>query len=303
MPQGVPATNNEGAISHLSRPPDARLKPFVQTLWSWETKNAVAYRERVMPTGCFHIVLRLAGPGLCLYRDALDPLGRTHGLSLIGGVREAAYVRQVEPQTISVGAQLHPGAASLLLGIPADELSEQHTELEAVWPQRFVATLRDQLLCARGHADRLGVFEAALLDRVPDLCKADALVQHAVQRLRMRHAIGRVAEEVGLSHRHFISRFTRAVGLTPKRFAQVLRFQQAASALAQDKSVSLSRVALGAGYSDQAHLCREFAFHSGLSPGHYAQLPLASPNHVPVEGQISSRRGGRVRGNFQHEDS
>lgn len=55
------------------------------------------------------------------------------GSAIVGGARLGYYVRDVAEPVWSVGAELLPGAAPLLLGIPADEIAERHTSLEDLW--------------------------------------------------------------------------------------------------------------------------------------------------------------------------
>jgi AraC-like DNA-binding protein len=43
-------------------------------------------------------------------------------------------------------------------------------------------------------------------------------------------------------------------------------------------------VALDGGYSDQAHLIREFRSFAGLTPGRYRAVSPEQPNHVAEAG-------------------
>jgi len=69
---------------------------------------------------------------------------------------------------------------------------------------------------------------------------------------------------LGVSDRQLRRRFADAVGYAPKTLARVLRFQRflALAATGDD----LARLALGAGYSDQAHLTRETRRLAGRTP-------------------------------------
>src|SRR5690625_2557584 len=127
------------------RPPNhPALRPFVGRLWvSDGSSEARAEREWVLPTGSAHLVFRLSGPPLRLYRDGGDEFGATLGRAVVGGPRELPYLRSLEA-TWSVGIQLLPGAAEALFGLPASELSGRHTLLDALWG-REVASMRERL--------------------------------------------------------------------------------------------------------------------------------------------------------------
>lgn len=265
-----------------SRAPSSRLRPFVKTLWVLETSGQAVPRERVLPTGTLHIVLRLAGPGLRLFRTPEDPDGEQVGLSVIGGARETFYVRDVSQPTVSVGAQLWPGAAAFLLGVSANTLTGRHTALEDVWGQAAVAELRDRLLQAKTAAAKLALFEQALEARLPQVKGVHPAVAHALDRFAQQEDVASVVDSLGFSHRHFITLFTGSVGLSPKRFSRVLRFSRAVEQLNAEVERSLAAVGLAAGYSDQAHFSREFQSFAGISPGQYRKLRLSTPNHVPL---------------------
>ncbi|MNG36878.1 Helix-turn-helix domain protein [compost metagenome] len=73
----------------------------------------------------------------------------------------------------------------------------------------------------------------------------------------------------------------------------MMRFDRVLALAADDPARAWADIALAAGYSDQAHLSREFSALAGLSPQAWRQTGAASPRHVPAvcaAGQIPSRR-------------
>ena len=102
-------------------------------------------------------------------------------------------------------------------------------------------------------------------------------------------AVGAIAAELQLSRRRFIEIFTRDVGMTPKRYARVRRFQRALSLATTCPSRAWAQLALDCGYYDQAHLCREWAELTGLSPSAVVAL-TGTPvkvHHVALPGEGS----------------
>ena len=86
--------------------------------------------------------------------------------------------------------------------------------------------------------------------------------------------IGRLAAEVGWSHKHLITRFRQQVGLGPKTAARLIRFDGVWRRLDQaGDRPDWGLVAAEAGYADQAHLVREFRQFTGTTPtGFLAQI-------------------------------
>ena len=198
----------------LIRAPRAALRPFVKTLWASDGEVARsapgAERERVLPTGNAHLVFRLSDLPLRLFDRIDDPDGRTLGHSVVGGPRAAFYLRDVSRPVRSVGAELLPGAALALLGVPADELAGRHTPLEELWGEA-AREARDRLLEADTAALALELFESLLAARLPRVRGLHPAVAHALERFAMNAPVRDVVRESGMSHRGFIALFRRAV--------------------------------------------------------------------------------------------
>lgn len=78
--------------------------------------------------------------------------------------------------------------------------------------------------------------------------------------------VTRLAAFHGLSTRTLQRRTRTATGLPPKRLLTMERFRRAVYEVPL-RSADLSGVAGDLGFSDQAHLTREFQRHAGLTPG------------------------------------
>lgn len=263
----------------IRRLPRAELLPFVSRLWAADGEPAPGGRELVVPSGAMHLAIRLDEPLRVFDRiDAAAP--RTVGRAVIGGARAEPYIRDVSRPVRSVGAQLRPGAAALLLGASGRALAGRHSLLDEVWG-RAGDELCAQLAEAGDAARRLDRLEAALLARLPRVRGVHPAVAHALARFATDDDVAAVVGEVGYSHRRFIALFDDAVGLTPKRYCRVQRLQRALTALGPHGQ-PLATVAAAAGYADQAHLTREFRALAGVSPGEYRARIGAHPSHVPL---------------------
>src|SRR5690606_41398806 len=103
------------------------------------------------------------------------------GTSIIAGTRSSYYGNVARPARC-VGAQLHAAASRPLLGVPADELAERHTRLEAVCGAAG-ASLRARLREAPSPGEALACFAAALEARLPRLRAVHPALAHALARL------------------------------------------------------------------------------------------------------------------------
>lgn len=79
-------------------------------------------------------------------------------------------------------------------------------------------------------------------------------------------ALSEVAAQCGLSTSHFARAFRQSTGITPHAWLTRRRVDRAMT-LMRDRTVSLSTIALCAGFADQSHFTRVFSRVVGISPG------------------------------------
>jgi AraC-like DNA-binding protein len=85
-----------------------------------------------------------------------------------------------------------------------------------------------------------------------------------------RGRVSDLADRVGRSVRTLQRRVRTSTGCSPKRFLAVQRFRRSVYEIAAGGD-GLSMIASDLGFSDQAHLTREFRRHAGVTPGAFRQ--------------------------------
>jgi AraC-like DNA-binding protein len=95
---------------------------------------------------------------------------------------------------------------------------------------------------------------------------------------RGRVRVERLAAEVGWSRKRLWSRFRSQIGISPKRAAQLIRFDHAAHRLAAGHGAAL--VAAESGYVDQSHLHRDAMAFAGVTPTAVAVAPWLAVDDV-----------------------
>jgi AraC-like DNA-binding protein len=167
-----------------------------------------------------------------------------------------------------VEVRLGPLGAYTLLGLPIDRLGRQAVDLvEVLGPagRRLGERLRD----TPTWGQRFALLGGFLLRRLAEGPRPSPEVGWAWGRLVASGGavpIGRLAREVGWSHRHLIARFRQQVGLAPKTAARLVRFERVWRRLDQPQPPAWADLAREAGYADQAHLVREFHRFTGTTP-------------------------------------
>ncbi len=268
----------------LRRPSKPILRPFVSLIWAGGgTGHAQqAARELVLPTGAMHLVFRLGGTPLRLFAGAGDAVGSTVGMSIIGGVRAAPYVKALSAPEPMVGVMLRSGAAEPLTGTPAAVLAGAHTPLEDVWLPTDLAELRGRLLSAPSCRERMAITEDFLAARVREELSVSPLIARALARFDAGDAVGAVVADSGYSHRHVVRTFEQAAGLTPKTYCRLRRFGRVLERFQATPENPWADIAAAEGYADQAHLSREFRAFAGVTPGQYRRVSPSAPRHIPI---------------------
>jgi AraC-like DNA-binding protein len=266
-------------LHYVARPPTPLLANLVDYLWASQGAPPQA-KERVVPTGTLELAFGLVDGVGRIY----DPDGRCQSLTsgaMVSGAYRRPFTFDTSDQASAVGVHFKPGCASVLLGVPASELVDQHVDLEALWGRR-AHELRDRLCRAATTEERFSLLEAELLSRLGER-RAHPIVAYALGVLvRPDARVAAIAKETRVSPRRLIELFTGAVGLTPKRFGRIVRFQRA-TALARRSAVDWTRIAHECGYYDQAHLIRDCRELADLTP---SQLVRASV-HVKEQHQLA----------------
>ncbi|AEW99475.1 AraC family transcriptional regulator [Streptantibioticus cattleyicolor] len=172
---------------------------------------------------------------------------------------------------------LAPPSAFALFGVGMGELANTHLPLADLVGRR-AAVLAEQLaLCPTWRA-RFTVLDRTLTRWLSAGPVPDGTLVRAWQRIatsRGGTGIGRIADELGCSRRHLEKKFAEQVGLSPKTVARVWRFQHAAHLLLAAPGRPWADIAHACGYTDQAHLNRDFRLLAGRTP---TQLLDARPH-------------------------
>jgi AraC-like DNA-binding protein len=175
--------------------------------------------------------------------------------------------------------RLSPVVAHAVLGA-SSELGGTVVALDDLWGRDAVRT-QEQLRAATSWDARFAIAEAALARRRQAGRAADpevAFVWSQMVASRGCLRVERLAAEVGWSRKRLWSRFRSQIGLTPKRAAQLIRFDHAAHRLAAGHSAAL--VAVESGYTDQSHLHRDVKTFAEITPAAVAAAPWLTVDDI-----------------------
>jgi AraC-like DNA-binding protein len=224
--------------------PAPHLARFVECYWQREDDEARPGHS-VLPDGCCDILFRTRA-------------GEPAGLTFVGLMTTARHVPLAARSGI-FGIRFRPGMASAFLREHA-RVPDCLLPLEDARERR----LFDQLAEARTIAEMIAVSDAYLETHAGD-------PPPVLDVLGRESAIDRVTDVTGVSPRHLRRLCNEHAGVSPKYLSRILRFRRAFQRLERRPQVHWADFAVVCGYSDQAHMIREFQEFAGVTPGRFVQ--------------------------------
>jgi len=239
---------------YVEHAPEPALAPYVSCFWE-QTSGGDPFR--VLPDGAMDVIYDLGASG-----------------ARVVGAMTRAIVTQPGAAPRVIGVRFRPGAVELL-GVSGRELRDATAPIADVWGSRG-RTLDARLAEALDTRSALGALAAELRHHAACATRPDPRVAAAVTALRAAGGelpIPALGALVGLGERQLERLFAERVGYGPKLFARVVRLELVTRAVDAERGsiASWARLALDSGYTDQAHLIREFRALTGVTPRVWAR--------------------------------
>ncbi|MBV8839595.1 MAG: helix-turn-helix transcriptional regulator [Alphaproteobacteria bacterium] len=257
--------------STLHAPPRS-LAAIVEAIWQVDMPDGAAARAqsvRLLPTASSIMVVHYRAP---IRSDRRHYEQRPYRAVITGVQRETVTLAPSGP-TGSIVVRFRPGAAGCVFGDEMQHFTDANIELDDVVGAPARDRLQDALRDAPNAAGRLDIIEGFLLARLRHA--ADPRVMQAIAALRRSpgRPIGAIAREGGLSARQLERGFLRTAGAAPKQMARTLRAERAIAA--RHHGAAWADIALACGFTDQAHMIRDFRALSGMTPDRFMREALA----------------------------
>jgi AraC-like DNA-binding protein len=259
-PRGLPEAivrPDEAArsIAVSRRLPRESLRPFIEYLWIVHWHVDTARDQQVLPQPKIHLAaedgrLLVHGVSRDPFRRHLSGTGHTIGVAFrAGGFRPflrssvGDLAGRVLPAGPLLGVDDAPAAAAALATTDDDAMTAAVEDyLEALSPQPDPA-----------------------VDRLSDLVTR-------IEQDKSIHRVDELAALAGLSVRTLQRLFTEYVGIGPKWVIRRHRLLDAAQRAHSGTPIAWAELADELGFSDQAHLIRDFTAAVGTPPATYVRL-------------------------------
>jgi AraC-like DNA-binding protein len=249
-------------------PGAAGLSGIVTAYWRVLGDGSKVPSSAVLPDGQVELVFNLGDP-VGLAGPAFTGLQPPRA---VVGLLSKALRLDYQGRVNTLGIRFHPARGAGFLGMFAPELAERLLPLSEVCArldQEFTRVLLEQP-SVEAESCRAAL-DQVLLSQLPYALAADKAVIAAVDRLTNSDDMPLVkdlAAESHLSARQMQRRFCAVVGMSPKRFVRVVRFARVWQMASMSPQSTWAALAAEHGFSDQAHLVREFRAFGAEPPTH-----------------------------------
>lgn len=129
-----------------------------------------------------------------------------------------------------------------------------------------------QLDCASGHYARIITLYRWLSNKIDFASAIPKSFLQALDFVQSTPQLGMSRTEISLSQRQVERHFRKWIGITPKQYQRIIRVKQALNLLKQNPDIDLVTLAFENGFSDQAHMTREFNSIAKITPRQYSKL-------------------------------
>ncbi len=255
MPGILNARVAQAAFRYRDVPPAPELAPFVAHHWvvSWDLRGREPHEQHVLPYPSVNMTF-------------------TAGRCRVAGVPRGRFTEVLQGAGRVYGVRFRPGGFRPFLGASVSSITDRFVAVDAVFGAAG-GELAKMILTADDDG-AVAAAEHFLLARLPDTDPGTAAVTAMVERAASDAAITRADQlaaacDVGL--RRLQRLFAEHVGVGPKWVIRRYRLHEAAARAADGGGLDLVRLAAELGYSDQAHLTRDFTAIIGVSPARYAR--------------------------------
>jgi AraC-like DNA-binding protein len=226
--------------------PAPALRAFVEHYWLIDWNLPAPYEQHVVPHPSVNIVFQ-------------------PGSAQVAGVGRELFSIKLEGTSTVSGIQFRPGGFRPFFGRPVATLTGRRVPLPFRGPTGDV--LHGNNSARAAALDRFLI----ALDPRPDAKAAQAM--RLVDAIRHDRTILRVegfAAQAGLTERALQRLFADCVGVGPKWV--ILRYRVLEVLDRAEPGVAWATLAADLGYSDQAHLIRDFSATLGMTPTDYLRL-------------------------------
>ena len=248
-------------------PPSPGVGRMVDRYWvvTWDLRGQPSHTQHVFAHPVVNVSFQDGGPGV------------------VNGVSTVRSSRTLSGEGRVLGIMFRPAGFRPLLGRAMSTIRDATLPWAAVVGAAAADELARAVATAPDGGAMAAAADAALAGAVPAGTRSWERTAALVERIAADPAfltVDDVARELGGTARQAQRRFADHVGIAPKAVIRRYRLYEAAER-ARGGPVDWAGLAASLGYSDQAHLTRDFTASFGMPPGRYLAANTGDDRRTP----------------------
>ncbi len=257
-------------MNYQTFPPQTDLGALVKCYWTLEVPAGHSpERQRIIPDGCIEMAFVL-GEDIKRYTSGDDYILQPRAM-VIGQLTEPFYI---EPTGYvhTFAVRFYPYGFANFVPVPIQNLANRETPLEELFGKEVATGLEQKIAAAGDTQQRIQLIEDFLSCRFNEKATIDSLVKRTVEAMLSSNgsqAIRGIIQDDLARRRKLERRFRKQIGISPKQLGKIIRIQAALRMILHRSDESLTQIAYGSDYYDQAHFIKDFREFTGISPGQF----------------------------------
>jgi AraC-like DNA-binding protein len=185
---------------------------------------------------------------------------------------------------LMIRVSFHPTGLFRLLGLPMQPLVNEGPDATEFFG-RNVTVVLNSLRKTTDYDKMVAIITAFLQTQIKEkLLSEEPIDQVAIAMLdpARNFSTKQWSVEACLSVRQFERNFERRTGISPKLFTRIVRFEQAMKVKNTNAGKSWADIALECGYTDSAHILKEFKSFAEFPPSGFFLQPTSGFSELPT---------------------
>lgn len=252
-------------MQHLEFEPSEALQNSIQCFWYDRREfGEVESSFEVVPDGYAEIIFHFGSGCSIAHNGNIEPLPSPF---MIGLLNQPAHFYAKNSLEI-IGIRCYPWSIFDLLELPSGKNGVQIFEHSIAQLQPILAQyIKD------GKIEEAITHVQKEFLSIPQIFNDNTLSKagNIMRETKGTMSVSQIATEAHSTVRTLERKFKQSSGHTVKDVSGLIRFEQVRNQLWLDPESNLAALAIELGYTDQAHLSREFKRYSGTTPAAFAR--------------------------------
>lgn len=252
--------------------PHPDLDSLVKCFWTLEVPFQVeSQRQRIIPDGCIEMIFIL-GDDIKRYKSENEFIIQPRAM-VIGQIIDPFYI-QPTGYVECFAARFYPYGFANFVTTSIKNLANKETPINQLFDSRSAKALEEKIINAADTAERIGIVENFLLEKLNAKTTIDSIVKSTIDVIfstKGNTAINAILKGDLSKRRQLERKFVKQIGISPKQLGKIIRLQTALKMLLNNQETKLTKIAYESDYYDQAHFIKDFKEFTGTNPGEFLE--------------------------------